>query len=189
MNTPERYTVIGAGHGGKAMAAHLALMRLKVTLYNRTFDHISVIKKRGGIELESAGDGPHGFGKLTNVTSDIGEALKKAQMIMVVVPSRHMQISPGLLQSISRAGRSSCFTRAAHAGRWNLPRCCGTRAARRMSPFRKRRLSFMPADRTGRHRRASSASRRPCRWRHCRPHGMNRCWRPSTRSTPSSLMA
>jgi opine dehydrogenase len=87
MNIPERYTVMGAGHGGKAMAAHLALMGLKVTLYNRTFDHISVIKKRGGIELESAEDGPHGFGKLVNVTSDMGEAVKKAQMIMVVVPS------------------------------------------------------------------------------------------------------
>jgi opine dehydrogenase len=87
MNTPEKYTVIGAGHGGKAMAAHLALMHLKVTLYNRTFDHISVIKKRGGIELESAEDGPHGFGRIKTVTSDMGEALKKAQMIMVVVPS------------------------------------------------------------------------------------------------------
>jgi opine dehydrogenase len=87
MNTPENYTVIGAGHGGKAMAAHLALLGLKVTLYNRTFDHINVIKKRGGIELESAEDGPHGFGRLKNVTSDMGEALKKAQMIMVVVPS------------------------------------------------------------------------------------------------------
>ena len=66
MNTPERYTVIGAGHGGKAMAAHLALMGLKVTLYNRTFDHISIIKKRGGIDLESTEGGPHGFGKLVN---------------------------------------------------------------------------------------------------------------------------
>ena len=87
MNTPEKFTVIGAGHGGKAMAAHLALMGAKVTLYNRTFDHISVIKKRGGIELESSEDGPHGFGRLKNVTSDIGDAIKKAQMIMVVVPS------------------------------------------------------------------------------------------------------
>jgi opine dehydrogenase len=87
MKIPEKYTVIGAGHGGKAMAAHLALMGLKVTIYNRTLDHISVIKKRGGIELESIEGGPHGFGKLTNVTSDMGEALKKAQMIMVVVPS------------------------------------------------------------------------------------------------------
>jgi opine dehydrogenase len=87
MSTPEKYTVIGAGHGGKAMAAHLALMGVKVTLYNRTFDHISVIKRRGGIELENAHDDLHGFGKLANVTSDLGEALKKAQMIMVVVPS------------------------------------------------------------------------------------------------------
>jgi opine dehydrogenase len=87
MKTPERYTVIGAGHGGKAMAAHLALIGMKVTLYNRTFDHINVIKKRGGIELESAEGSPHGFGKLANATSDMGEALKKAQVIMVVVPS------------------------------------------------------------------------------------------------------
>ncbi len=87
MTTPEKFTVIGAGHGGKAMSAHLALMGAKVTLYNRTFDHISVIKKRGGIELESGEDGPHGFGRLKNITSDMGDALKKAQMIMVVVPS------------------------------------------------------------------------------------------------------
>jgi opine dehydrogenase len=87
MSTPEKYTVIGAGHGGKAMAAHLALMGLKVTLYNRTLDNISVIKKRGGIELESAEGGPHGFGKLVNATADMSEALRRAQMIMVVVPS------------------------------------------------------------------------------------------------------
>jgi opine dehydrogenase len=94
MTTLERYTVIGAGHGGKAMAAHLALKGVKVTLYNRTFDHISVIKKRGGIELESSEDGPHGFGKIKNVTSDMGEALRKAQMIMVVVPSSaHAEIA------------------------------------------------------------------------------------------------
>ena len=53
MSTLERITVIGAGHGGKAMAAHLSLMGAKVTLFNRTFEHISIIKKRGGIELES----------------------------------------------------------------------------------------------------------------------------------------
>jgi opine dehydrogenase len=87
MTTPEKYAVIGAGHGGKAMAAHLALMGFKVTLFNRTADHISVIKKRGGIELESAEGGPHGFGKLAKVTSDMAEALKDTAIIMIVVPS------------------------------------------------------------------------------------------------------
>lgn len=97
MNTPERYTIIGAGHGGKAMAAHLALMGFKVSLYNRTFDHISVIKKRGGIELDSFEGGPHGFAKFVMVTSDIGEAVKKAQMIMVVVPSSaHAEIAKNI---------------------------------------------------------------------------------------------
>ena len=87
MSTPENYTVIGAGHGGKAMTAHLALMGLRVTLYNRTFDHIAALKARGGIDLESAEGGPHGFARLALVTSDLGEALQTAQMIMVVVPS------------------------------------------------------------------------------------------------------
>jgi opine dehydrogenase len=83
----ERFTVMGAGHGGKAMAAHLALMGAEVALWNRTFDHISIIKKRGGIELESTESGPHGFGTLKVVTADICEAVEFAQVIMVVVPS------------------------------------------------------------------------------------------------------
>ena len=87
MSTLENYTVIGAGHGGKAMAAHLALIGMRVTLFNRTFDHIAALKARGGIDLESGEGGPHGFAKLALVTSDMAEALKDAQMIMVVVPS------------------------------------------------------------------------------------------------------
>jgi opine dehydrogenase len=87
MDAPEKYTVIGAGHGGKAMAAHLALMGFQVILYNRTFDHISALKARGGIDLESSEGGPHGFAKLALVTSDMDEALREAQLIMVVVPS------------------------------------------------------------------------------------------------------
>jgi opine dehydrogenase len=87
MTTPERYTVIGAGHGGKAMAAHLALMGLKVNLYNRTFEHIQIIKVRGGIDLDSGEAVLRGFGRMNLVTSDMREALEGAQMIMVVVPS------------------------------------------------------------------------------------------------------
>lgn len=83
----EKYTVLGAGHGGKAMAAHLAIMGANVALWNRTFDHISVIKKRGGIELESPDGGPHGFGKIGLVTSELADAIGHAQVIMVVLPS------------------------------------------------------------------------------------------------------
>jgi len=87
MDPATRFTVIGAGHGGKAMAAHLALMGFSTTLYNRTFTHIEAIQKRGGIELECGEGAPCGFGKLSLVTSDMQEALNKAEVIMVVVPS------------------------------------------------------------------------------------------------------
>ncbi len=85
--TTKKFTVIGAGNGGKAMAAYLAIVGQEVTLYNRTFRHIEVIAKRGGIDLESPPGGPHGFGALKKVTDDIQEALADAEVIMVVVPS------------------------------------------------------------------------------------------------------
>jgi len=82
------FAVVGAGHGGKAMAAHLALMGFTVSLYNRTASHIEVIKKRGGIELVDGGEGaPHGFGKLARVTSNMEEAIKNVEVVMVVLPS------------------------------------------------------------------------------------------------------
>ena len=82
-----KFAIVGAGHGGKAMAAHLALKGFEVNLFNRTPEHIAVIKARGGIELESYEGGPHGFGELNIVTSDIQEAVEAADVIMVVVPS------------------------------------------------------------------------------------------------------
>jgi opine dehydrogenase len=90
----ERYTVIGAGHGGKTMAAHLALMGFSVTLYNRTWENLAVIHQRGGIELDSYEGGPHGFARLTKVTADLGEALAESEAVMVVIPSSaHMEVA------------------------------------------------------------------------------------------------
>jgi opine dehydrogenase len=87
MAYPTRYTVIGAGHGGKSMAAHLALMGKEVTVYNRTYSHIEILAKRKGIELESYPTGPHGFGSIKKATSDMEEALRDAEIVMLVVPS------------------------------------------------------------------------------------------------------
>ena len=87
MKKVQRYTVIGAGHGGSAMAAHLALMGFDVALYNRTPDHVQGITARKGIDLESSEGGPHGFAELALVTSDIKEAVQHADVLMVVVPS------------------------------------------------------------------------------------------------------
>jgi len=94
MTDKMKYTVIGAGHGGKAMAAHLAILGREVTLFNRTYSHIEIIAQRGGIDLESYEGGPHGFGKLAQVTSDMETAVRGAEVIMVVIPSSaHAEIA------------------------------------------------------------------------------------------------
>lgn len=79
-----KFAVVGAGHGGKAIAAHLAIKGFTVNLYNRTFSRIQPIKKMRGIELEGE---VKGFGKLNIVTSDIEKAIKGVDVIMVVVPA------------------------------------------------------------------------------------------------------
>ena len=81
------YAVVGAGHGGKAMAANLALKGFSVALYNRTPKNVEAIRIRGGILLERDDLGVSGFGELALVTSDMEAALDEAQIIMVVVPA------------------------------------------------------------------------------------------------------
>ena len=80
-------TVIGAGHGGKAMAGHLALMGFPTTLFNRTPEHISAIKELGYIDIESNDNSLRGLGILRKVTSELNEAVEDADLIMVVIPS------------------------------------------------------------------------------------------------------
>ncbi|MEA3341615.1 MAG: NAD/NADP octopine/nopaline dehydrogenase family protein, partial [Chloroflexota bacterium] len=93
MSDKTRFTVIGAGHGGKAMAADLAIKGFTVHLYNRTAERIAEIALRGEIELEYE-DGSRRLGHLPIVTSDIAEALDGANVIMVVLPaSGHRDIA------------------------------------------------------------------------------------------------
>jgi opine dehydrogenase len=87
MSADQTFAVIGAGNGGKAMAAHLAIMGFRTSLYNRTPERIAAIAELGSIQLSSYEGGPHGFGKLHKVSSRLAEVLEDADVIMVVVPS------------------------------------------------------------------------------------------------------
>lgn len=79
-----KFCVIGAGHGGMAMAGHLAIMGFSVNLYNRREERIWPVRIRGGIEVTGE---VQGFGRLNKVTSDIKEAISGVDCIMVVVPA------------------------------------------------------------------------------------------------------
>lgn len=97
MTSKTKFTVIGAGHGGKAMAAHLGLMGFQTNLYNRTMEHVAAIKELGGIDLVGYEGDKREFGKLHKVTSNLEEGIEGMDMIMVVVPSSaHAEIAKSL---------------------------------------------------------------------------------------------
>ncbi|HEY8394186.1 MAG TPA: NAD/NADP octopine/nopaline dehydrogenase family protein [Thermaerobacter sp.] len=79
-----RVAVIGAGHGGQAMAAYLGLLGYQVTLYNRSPDRLRPIAEAGGIHLEGE---VSGFGPVERVAAEIGPELRECRLVMVVVPA------------------------------------------------------------------------------------------------------
>lgn len=79
-----KFAILGAGHGGKSLAAHLALKGFEVNLYNRTYSNILPIAKLKGIEIEGE---VNGFGRLGVVSDNISEIIEGADIIMVVVPA------------------------------------------------------------------------------------------------------
>jgi opine dehydrogenase len=82
--TGAAYCVIGAGHGGLAMAGHLAILGHPVKLYNRTDEKLNGVRWHGGVKV---GGALSGFGSIRVATSDIAEAVEGADVVMVVTPS------------------------------------------------------------------------------------------------------
>ena len=78
-------TVIGAGNGGKAVAADMTLAGHEVTLFEfpQFAESLVEVKKAGGINL--IGAGRNGFAKLHTITDDIQEALDNPEIIVNVM--------------------------------------------------------------------------------------------------------
>ena len=83
-NEQLKFCVLGAGHGGLAMAGHLAINGFKVRLYNRSRNRILPVIKRKGIKVEGE---VKGFGKVEIASNNIEECLKETDVLMVVVPA------------------------------------------------------------------------------------------------------
>ncbi|MBN1520848.1 MAG: NAD/NADP octopine/nopaline dehydrogenase family protein [Spirochaetales bacterium] len=79
-----RWCVVGAGNGGLAMAGHLGIMGFPVSIYNRTDERLAGVRWHGGVHVD--GD-VNGFGPVGVATSEMGEALEGADVVMVVTPS------------------------------------------------------------------------------------------------------
>jgi opine dehydrogenase len=79
-----KIAVLGAGHGGLAMAGHLALMGHEVNLFNRGEERLWGVKSSGSIEITGEVEG---FGEINFATTSMKEAIEGVELIMVVVPA------------------------------------------------------------------------------------------------------
>lgn len=93
-----KFAVVGAGAGGKAIAAHLSILGYQTNLFNRSVRRIEAIKRIGGIEV--CGE-IEGLAKLNIVTTSIQEAIEQVDIIMVVVPAfAHKDIAKNCAQHL-----------------------------------------------------------------------------------------
>ena len=86
-----RIAIIGAGNGGQAIAGYLGKIGYDVSLYDIDAEKIACLKTIGGIHLEGR---LHGFGKVNCITTDIAEAIKGAEVVMVTtVANSHQTVA------------------------------------------------------------------------------------------------
>jgi opine dehydrogenase len=78
-------SVLGAGNGGKAMAADLSLRGYPVRLYDRYPSAVADVQERGGIYLHGAERG--GSAEIQLATADLNAAVAGADVLVIVVPA------------------------------------------------------------------------------------------------------
>jgi opine dehydrogenase len=82
--SPIRFAVIGAGNGGHAFTAHLALLGHPVQLWDVDPARVAALQARGSI---TASGELTGTARPRLVTADIAQAVAGAEVILVVVPA------------------------------------------------------------------------------------------------------
>lgn len=100
-----KYAIVGAGNGGQSMAGDLVLRGFKVVgVYDRFDGPITDIRQRGGIKL--VGPVRNGFAPISNATTNMGEAVKDADVIMVVTPAFAHEYIAEQLASVVKDGQT-----------------------------------------------------------------------------------
>jgi opine dehydrogenase len=86
LNRQGSIAVLGAGHGGLALAGYLALHGQRVALWNRSPGRIQPVSAQGGIHLSLPGSEPL-FVPIAVATCYMGDALAEARLVLVAVPA------------------------------------------------------------------------------------------------------
>jgi len=80
----QRIAILGAGHGGCAAAADLTRRGFEVRLHARREATLGPLRAAGGIHVRGVHEG---FVPLAHMTTDVAEAVRGADVVMLAVPS------------------------------------------------------------------------------------------------------
>jgi len=97
-----RFCVLGAGHGGIAMAGHLGCLGFPVSLYNRSDEKLQAVRWHGGIRVDGA---VTGFGAVQQASGDLARLVPEADVLMVVTPATAHRPLAALLAPLLRDGQ------------------------------------------------------------------------------------
>jgi opine dehydrogenase len=104
--------ILGAGHGGHAAAADLTRRGYVVRLHARNAERLAPLRERGGIEARGIVEG---HVPIALATTNVAEAVKGADLIMLVVPSvAHEPYARALAPLID--GSQPVFLNPGHTG-------------------------------------------------------------------------
>jgi opine dehydrogenase len=78
--------VLGAGHGGLALAGYLAHRGHVVSLWNRSFERVAAVAEQRGILLAASGRRA-AHAPIALATSNMADALSDASVVLVAVPA------------------------------------------------------------------------------------------------------
>ena len=89
-----KIAIIGAGNGGQTFAGYLSKVGFETSLYDIDVEKMETLKTLGGVQMEGR---INGFGKIGCITTDIAEAVKGAEIIMVTtVANAHRAVANSL---------------------------------------------------------------------------------------------
>src|SRR5262245_54780262 len=97
--------VLGAGNGGQAMAAELAMGGHRVRLYEHPQFERAIAPLLKQPEIELVGDIIAGRARLELVTTDIGRAVAGAEMLSLPVPAFAHETYADLLDPVLESGQ------------------------------------------------------------------------------------
>ncbi len=102
-----KVTVLGAGHGGSAMAGHLTLLGFDVTVFSIYGRELDPIEAKGGVDM--IGEEVRGQAKYARICRPIDEAVKGADLIMIAAPAIAHRVYATLLAPILQDGQVICL--------------------------------------------------------------------------------